>query len=295
MARWMLVLTLVLMVGERPEWAQTTAPKRLEFEVASVRENKSDEKSHSNFPLSPQSQYLPNGGRFSATNMSLFTYIVFAYVQSSYQVQALRAQLPEWVRGARYDIQAEAPGEPTKDEMRRMMQSLLEDRFQMKVHHEMRRVPVFALELVKPGKLGAGLRVHPADDPECTKEPLPVAIAGGYPATCGTGAQVPGSAVWMTGVAGHKMTIPGIAVGLTGSSSEMDRPVVDKTGLSGTYDFKLEWAREGYKINGSDPQGPGAETTFVEALKDQLGLKLVPGMGEVDVIVLNRIERPSEN
>jgi uncharacterized protein (TIGR03435 family) len=276
--------------------AAVAAPK-MQFEVASVRPNKTSEKSFSNFPLGPQSQYNDTGGQFVAVNKQLLEYVVFAYLKTITQVIDMRAQMPEWTHGIRYDIRAQAAvRNPTKDEMRAMMQSLLEDRFAMKVHHEMRQVPVYALVLAKPGKLGPKLEVHPADDPDCVKKALPQSLAGGYPATCGTGVQIAPSAAGLTAVAAHGITMQMIAVGLGGASTDVERPVIDRTGLSGTFDYTLEWA-PGNPSAAADPEGAEemAGPSFLQALRDQLGLKLVPQMGPMDFVVLDHIERPSEN
>ena len=172
----------------RPGIAQTPVAQsptvkagRLEFEVASVRQNKSDVKQSSNFSLDSGNVYsgvrkddvfTPEGGYFSATNMPLVRYIVFAYKLTGTQELALRfkyftglsSNVPEWINTERFDIKARADGHPTKDQMRLMMQVLLEERFKLKVHKEMREVPVFALVVANSGMTGPRLQQHPADD-----------------------------------------------------------------------------------------------------------------------------------
>ena len=277
-----------------PAHAQSSPAPRMEFEVASIRQNTSADKPYSNFPLGPQSQYNDTSGKLLATNRQLLEYIIFAWVKTISQIQALRAQLPDWARAAHYDIEAQAPGHPTKDDMREMMKSLLEDRFQVKVHHELRQVPVFALVLTHPGKTGPNLQPHPADDPECLKHPLPQAVPGGYGAACGSGTQVPSSGPGLYAIAGHKISIAMIAVGLGGADTEINRPVVDRTGLTGTFDYSLEWAPANLG-NAAESASDANGLSFQQALKDQLGLKLVPQMGQVDFVVLDHLERPSDN
>ena len=110
------------------------------------------------FPLDP-GHAKPLGDRFSAS-FPLSAYIEFAYELRPGQVDAALGQFPNWVSTDVYEIEARAEGNPTKDQMRLMMQSLLADRFKLVVHFETQEVPVLALTLVKPGKIGPKLRRH---------------------------------------------------------------------------------------------------------------------------------------
>jgi len=179
--------------------------------------------------------------------------------------------------------------------MRRMMQSLLADRFQMKVHHEMREVSVFALVLAKPGKTGPNLQPHPVDDPECLKTQLPKSVVGAYPVACGAGASIAPTIDGDTATAGYNVTMEWVANALGGTANIVDRPVVDRTGLKGNYDFKVEFAPESASKTDpafeTEPGGP----SFSDALKKQLGLKMVLQKEQIDVIVIDHLERPSEN
>jgi len=168
---------------------------RLAFEVASVKPNKSDVPPSSNFPLNAGNMYTANGGLFSATNFPLVTYIFFAYNLVGNQAHFLVPQLPRWVTTDRSDIQARAAGNPTKDQMRLMMRSLLADRFKFAIHTEAREVPVLAFVLAKPEKTGPQLQRHPADPPCRTDvgqtsaaNPVPDVVfqkvPGGFPAIC---------------------------------------------------------------------------------------------------------------
>lgn len=292
---------------------QTPAPKspaavasKLEFDVTSVKLNKTGDPPNSNVGLGIGDLYSPTGGYFSATSIHLIDYIVFAYKVVHSQVQYLVPQLPGWAANERFDIQARVEGNPTKDEMRLMMQSLLADRFKFTIHHETREVPVFALVLSKPGTLGPQLRRHPESSP-CTSEPVPRSpsdsksgpptVAGGFPVLCG-------------GISGLPPTVPGrvrvgsrnLTMGFISSSNilmgNLDRPVLDRTGLSGTFDFILEWTPER-----REPASPGVDSqpdlpvgpTFQQALREQLGLKLDAQKGPIDIIVVDRLEHPSEN
>lgn len=137
-----------------PDWEQAAGGK-MAFEVASVRLN-SGPLEPSNCRLIPDDAYANTGGLLNADS-PLGSYIEFAYkIQlAREQWEAMYAHLPKWVTTANYEIHARAPGQnPTKDQMRLMMQSLLKERFGLIVHYETRDTPVFEMSLVEPGKLG---------------------------------------------------------------------------------------------------------------------------------------------
>jgi uncharacterized protein (TIGR03435 family) len=272
---------------------------KLEFDVASVKQNKSGDSPKSNFLLGPGDVYAPNGGLFSASSTPLIVYIAFAYKLTNNQLQFLRSGLPDWVTADRFDIQARAQGTPTKDEMRLMMRSLLADRFKLMVHHDAREVAVLALLLSKPGKMGPGLRPHP-DDSSCSTtlatDPGHSIVAGGFPTTCGGPVLIPASGPGRISLGARNVTMGLIANGLP-DWGDLGRPVLDRTGLSGTFDFTLEWMRETHNsmTSGVDTPSDASGPTFLEALKEQLGLKLEAQKGPVDFIVVDHIEHPSEN
>ena len=288
-------LALLVLAGEACAQVSPQTTRLPAFDVASVRQSKPGAERYSNFPLNPGPQFGEVGGHLVGRNLPLLQYIVFAYKPNSYQIQILRSGLPDWSRGAGFDIEARVEGNPTKDEMRRMMQALLIERFHIVVHHESREMPIFALTLAKPGKMGPQLKPHPADDPSCTKTPLPQQTAGSYPAVCGVGTVVAPRTPGDIALAGQNVAMSYFVLGLTNSQNNVDRPVLDQTGLAGGYDYRLEWTPE-------PDHGPVAETApdvsgpnFIEALRDQLGLKLTPQKGPVEVIVIDKLERPTEN
>jgi uncharacterized protein (TIGR03435 family) len=274
------------------------------FDVASVKPNKSGKQPSSNFPLGPGDVYVPNGGFFSATNQPLITYFYFAYRIMSNQGRYVLPQLPQWVTTERFDIQARAEGNPGKNEMRLMMRSLLADRFKLAVHHETRQVPLFAIVLVKPGKTGPHLQLHPNDTscPTTTQPPAKPAsqaptAADGFPVLCNGLFPLPASAPGRMRVGGRNVTINFIADTLSGMA-DLGRAMFDKTGLSGTVDFVLEWTPErrtppqpGAASQPDLPSGP----TFQQALREQLGLKLESEKGPLEIIVVDQVEHPSEN
>jgi uncharacterized protein (TIGR03435 family) len=268
------------------------------FDVASVRENRSEEQRYSNFPLNPGPQYGVHDGLLIARNMPLLQYIVFAWKPDMFQIQTFRDRLPDWARTSRFDIQARAQGNPTKDEMRWIMQSLLVERFHIEVHHEMREVPVYALILAKPEKMGPDLKPHPEDDPACLKMQLPQTVAGAYPGGCGLAAAIAPQATGSVAVGGYNMTMAAVATALGGAGNVVDRPVVDKTGLMGKFDFTVEFVPETNDRRADDGGSFSSQSsgpTFYEALREQLGLRMVAQRGVADVIIIDHLERPKKD
>jgi uncharacterized protein (TIGR03435 family) len=253
-----------------------------------------------NFPLDIGDSYGPTGGRFRSV-FPLLIYIDFAYKIGFTPEQI--AHVPEWVAHDRYAIEArvEGKGKPTKDQMRLMMQSLLADRFKLAIHFESKEVPVFALTLVKPGKLGPKLHLH-SDGPPCdSNNPGDPTVNGAppggselFPSVCDTFVVVPGP----NGI-GARDGARNIAIGLFADfvSRFVGRPVVDKTGLTEKVDFTMEWVNEPNgppPVDAGDP--PGSQgPTMMRALREQLGLKLESTRGPVQNLVVDHVERPSEN
>jgi bla regulator protein blaR1 len=288
-----------------PDW-QKAAGGKMAFDVASVKPTNRPELP--SFPLDTGNAKTA-GGRFTAA-FALGSYINFAYKLELFQGHAVELQLPKWATTDMYEIQAKAEGNPTKDQMRLMMQSLLADRFKLKVHFETREMPVFALVLVKPGQRGPKLIPHDQGPPcpDAYTAPTLGALPKDtdvFPETCDFATmliQVGGKTRWGS----RNSTAAYLASSMSGPgafSGQVDKPVVDRTGLEGKFDFAIEYASDPSQAAfffgpprpdappPSDPQGP----TFLEALRNQLGLKLVPDKGPVETLVVDHVERPSEN
>jgi uncharacterized protein (TIGR03435 family) len=288
-----------------PSFAQS-GETQLAFEVASIKPNKSDAPAQSNFPLNAGSMYTANGGLFSATNFPLVTYIFFAYNIVGNQAHFLVPQMPGWVMSERFDIQARAAGNPTKDQMRQMMRALLADRFKFAVHTEMREAPVLAFVLAKPGKTGPQLQPHPANapcetsvEPATTANPVPNSLSqqvSGFPASCNSILGIPPSVPGRSRLGGRSVTI-GFMADMLSQRVDLGRPIIDATGLTGTFDFLLEFTPESRDLTptgsnaSADPDGP----SFRQAVQDQLGLKLQARKISMEVLVLDHVEHPSEN
>lgn len=288
---------------DEPAWERAAGGK-MEFEVASVRLNPGPPEP-SNFRLSPDDAYTATGGLLNA-DFPLATYIEFAYkIQlTREQFEAMYAHVPKWVLSDRYAIHARAAEpNPTKDQMRLMMQALLKERFGLAVHYETQETAVLEMSLKKPGALGPKLRRH-EDGPACDPPDSQAASAAAgdediFPAKCG-GIEARFKPNQMMLLGGRDTAMERIANSF--SVGRLGRPVVDETGLAGRYDFTLTWTPEPGTFNrgpaaasqeppASEPQGP----TFLEAVEDQLGLKLKPGKAPLAVLVIDHVARPSEN
>ena len=205
---------------------------------------------------------------------------------------------PAWIDKQRFDIEARAEGNPGNEQVRLMLQSLLEDRFALALHHETRQLPIYALVALKRGKTGPQLVPH-SGDAKCNDPiadgPLSQPKPGEpMPAYCGgffMNAQ-PGD----LRVTGNKVTMEMLVSFL---SQSVDRTVVNRTGLSGAFDFTLEFAPElgpgSEPGSAASPLDRSAAPSLFTALQEQLGLKLESARGPVDVVVIDNIQEPSPN
>jgi bla regulator protein blaR1 len=213
-------------------------------------------------------------------------------------MQSLIDHLPRWVGRDRFEIQARAEGNPTKDQMRLMMQTLLSDRFKLAVHLETQVVPVLAMVLVKPGVTGPKLRPHsegvPCEStPPTSGPPAPNALV--WPPVCDAYMRIrlPNG----TRKDGSRNTTMSLLGSIFGAQGLVDRPVVDQTGIGGRFDFSIEYAPESSQpsaANAAAPEPP-AGPTLLEALREQLGLKLESTKAPLQILVVDHVERPSEN
>ena len=274
-----------------------------EFEVASVKENKSGGAASLNVDLTYSDGPVPSRGLYLAQNIKLIQFIAFAYRLTTIQLKSVESAVP-WTTEERFDINARAEGNPTKAQYRLMMQTLLADRFQLKIHYETRQTPIYALVLAKPGKFGPRLRLHQPDDPVCTvaqAEPpsgpgwSPTgADAEGFPLACGMTSMKPGVAGRMKD-GGRDVPMSRFAAIMTGVG-QIDRPLVDQTGLNGSVDYTLEWKQVAANMGfGENSEADDSAPSFEEALRQQLGIKMVSQQSSAEFFIIDHIEQPSPN
>jgi uncharacterized protein (TIGR03435 family) len=307
-------------------FAQTApGPAPLAFDVASVRPSKRGAPQHTNVPLDAGFVYgsissddarSAAGGYLIATHQALWRYISFAYKLTGTQELSLRFNMfsgapksgaPFWVSGSFdapaefFDISARAPADTSIDQMRLMMQALLAERFHLVVHYQAAEAPVFALVLVKAGVTGPDLQRHPGSDVCGAAAGGPVAPSpsqsapspvGDLPPACGVIAHVPSSAPGLHyGGRGVSLALLATTIPTMTGLAAMPRPVVDETGLSGLYDFTLSWVHD---LSGDEAIADNT-ASFREALKVQLGLELKSAHAPIRFLIVDHVERPSEN
>ncbi len=277
------------------DW-QIKAGGKMAFEVASVKLDKGPFRSP-NFPLDTGDAFTP-GNRFSA-DMPLLTYIHFAYKVNFSQQQAefILAHWPKWIDSDRYAVDARAGGTASKDQMRLMMQALLADRFRLEVHFETQETAVMALKLVKSGKTGPKLIPH-SEGPACEDPSAPAQQrpAGGtsapFPERCYVQELSVNGRRFHTGARNTTMEE---LVGILPGVGRLGRPVVDQTGISGRIDYEMEWTREPGPGEPPATKPPDEGPSFLDALREQLGLRVESAKAPLRVLVIDHLERPSEN
>ena len=215
----------------------------------------------------------PGLARFD--NIDLFSLITMAYGIGRYQLSA-----PEWLSAARFDINARVPPGATRDQYRLMLQNLLVERFKLALHHETKDIPIYEMTIAKSGPK---VKESPADpdEPDPGLQP-PMRWSSPPPAAAHVGGTMQST----------KRPMEWLAAMLSGM---LGRPAVDATGLQGKYDIRLHWG--GIALNASvAPDNPDAgaiesEPPLVQAVQEQLGLKLTPKKAPFDVLVIDHIER----
>ena len=261
--------------------SQTPTPT---FDVASIKPNRSGT-NQSRLDLQP-------GGRFTAINVSLFMLINFAYGDGGPLPPNRLVFGAKWhadgnrLDTERFDILAKGSDDLTQKDIPGALRALLEDRFRLALHHDTRDRPTYALVLDRAdARLGPRLRRSAID---CSNPAAPPPAPDGTSA-CGFRNR-PGSA-------SGRVTIATLVERLLARAVEDQRPIEDRTGLEGTYEFELEWtpvAPPPADAPGGPPIDPNGASLFT-ALREQLGLKLEPRKGSIDVIVVDRAEYPRQN
>lgn len=257
--------------AQSPQPAATPAPS---FEVASIKPNKTDD-------MRVMLRITPDG--LSAVGVPAKFLIEFAYDIKDFQISGG----PGWIDSEKYDIDAKMdeatieaikkmPREQAVEQRRLMLQSLLADRFKLKVTHSSKELPIYALVVAKNGpKLTQSADSPPGATPRNQMRFTPGELTG-------------------TGVP--------ISLLVNQLAREVGRQVVDKTGLQGNYDFTLQFTSERRLAMPGGPGGPGdapppdsSGPSIFTALQEQLGLKLESQKGPVEMLIIDSVEKPSEN
>jgi uncharacterized protein (TIGR03435 family) len=247
-----------------PPLKSMAADARPQFEVAAIKPSQSRD-------LGGSLNVNPSG-LVNVRNFPVMVLIQFSYSVTRHEISGG----PSWLESERFDIMGkpDVEGTPDMSQLRLMLQKLLADRFQLTVHHENKELPVYALTVAKGG-------------PKLTED---TDNQNGLPKFLGKGGP--------QGRSVQNSTMAEFATDLHGSTG---RPVVDQTGLgSKRYDFVLSWTPEAPALNtatGASPSAvdPNAPPDIFTAIQQQLGLKLVPTKAQVDVVVIDHVEKPSEN
>jgi uncharacterized protein (TIGR03435 family) len=259
--------------------AQDAGP--LAFEVATVK------LSNPNRPQPPSLKLFPN--RFETMDMPLSSVIAIAY-NLTYGADQQISGAPAWIRSEKFDIVAKEDEtvsarmrklspEQQGDESRLMIQALLADRFNLRVHRETRELSTYVLVLARGG---------PKLKPVVLNPHLPADIPQSRINVMGKG--------WLEG---HDCDMA-LLTKMLGSLPEVDgRTVIDKSGLKGKYDFTLKWTPDSTADPAASGTGtaisPDARPSFFTALQEQLGLRLASTKDQVEVILFDGVDKPSAN
>jgi uncharacterized protein (TIGR03435 family) len=232
------------------------------YEVATIKPAQPDERK----VVQVQGVRLFTGGT------SLVDVMMFAY--GVHQTQVMGG--PEWVKTEKFDllIQPNMPGRPSTVQMRSIVRKLLAERFKLVLHHAEKELPVYGIVAAKGGPKMA-------------------------PTTAEAVATNTATAGYSEGVFMVKNATMSEFASLMQRYVGLDRPVVDHTGISGKYDFKLSWTPDPLQVSGTapsrTPNDGNAGPDLFTAVQEQLGLKLQPLREPTDVLVIDSVEPPSEN
>ena len=266
------------------------SPATPKFEVASVKPNVSG---------STNSSSADSPGSYRAVNLPLRRLIAIAY-RISLPFDRERIVGPSWIDTARFDVTARMPADARSQQIPEMMRALLAERFALAARFETREDQVYALVKSRSdGSLGPQLIVSSLD---CSKPGTGLSSSGGGGGSfgspggrspvddaprCGLISNVDGNGGVLR--AGGK-TMADLATNLMG---RVNRTVLDRTGLTGTWDFTLRWTPENFQ-NVDQAAGPMRDGTLImTALQEQLGLKLESQRGPVEFLIIDRVERPT--
>jgi uncharacterized protein (TIGR03435 family) len=242
-----------------------------QFEVASIRPN----------PGNGGTSMGAGEGGASEHNVTLKVLMTVAYRIQDFQISGG----PRWANSDRFDVEAKAADRKAgPDKVRLMLQSLLEDRFKLKLHREIKEASIYALVV---GKDGPKMKLSGDQESPTVNGPSPQGALNRGNIRYGAGS-LTGNAVAM-------------ALFTKMLSGSLDRTIVDKTDLTGRFDLRLQWTPDVGETPfspGGDLLPPAADSSSISifaAIQEQLGLKLEPQKGPVEMLVIDSVEKPSAN
>jgi uncharacterized protein (TIGR03435 family) len=246
------------------------------FEVASIKSNKTGVRDRLT---------KLGGATVTFRNQTLKNIVLNAYEIREFQL----LKGPNWIDSDRFDIDAKVAGDPSIDKRRLMLQTLLRDRFKLALHREVKDLPIFQMTVAK-----GGLKLQPLKEGSClafdpnNPTPAPGKTRMDYCDYGGIGRGM---------FEASNTTMPGLATFL---SMLLDRTVVDKTAITGTFRVHLTFVPDQDTPSQfpGPPSAPGNVAdgpNIFNAIQEQLGLTLVPAKGPVEVLVIDHVEKPSEN
>jgi uncharacterized protein (TIGR03435 family) len=258
-AVWLLLAPVLL-------FAQGTRPAFDAFEVATIKP-----------AVDSPGRYIrmQSVNRFYAKGFTLNALVAAAYSLSPRAISGATA----WSDSDRYDILASTPGDvqPNLDDQMAMLRKLLTDRFQLAFHREPKELPIYAITVAKGGPKLKESTAPPGTLPELINVIYPEEKGGVHVRLPARNATILQFAAMM-------------------QRTVLDRAVVDQTGLSGTYDFDLEWTPDESQFGGNLPRSvESTKPSLFTAMQEQLGLRLEATKGLVSALVIDRVERPSDN
>jgi uncharacterized protein (TIGR03435 family) len=269
-------------------FAFAQAPKDLKFEVASVKPSR---------PVLPgQRVYFgparggpgtPDPAQITWTYARMKDLLMTAFDAKNYQIIA-----PAWIGDERFDVVVKVPEGANKEQVRSMWRNLLAERFSLTLHHESREFQVDELTIAK----GGPKMKETSDDPAVPPPPGPPQLKDGALLTPGMVSTIFPSPTLRAHTVARAQPISQLAAML---SNNLNRPVLDKTGLTGRYDFTLDYNLN--ELGAATP--PPAQADAGDLLPDlatvvqqQLGLKLVPARAAIDVLIVDKLEKtPTAN
>ena len=258
--------TALLLVSVNAFAAQTVpkmaADANPSYEVATIKPSRPEERK----------QVAVQGTRLVTMDTSLVDLMMFAYGVHQLQIAAG----PEWIRAEKFDLvmQPNLPGRASTAQMRSMLQKLLADRFQLGFHHAQAELPVYRIVQAK-----GGAKLTPTSAEASAQNTAAIRFDEG-------------------GMTVRDATLPEFAR-LMQRYVALDRPIVDHTGLTGKFDFTLSWTPDSSQFDGRPPwpakDDATAPPSLYTAIQEQLGLKLEPAKELADTLVIDHVQRPSDN